>query len=175
MRNVSFKINLIGDIIGKLKQIKAGFSKVTEEARKATGQTTKLQSVCDKLNMTNLNATLDVFDKLGSHIESATEASMSFGQVAMSIEATSNLIRKVNGHIKELASSYNTFDTAMRSVNTMMGLSEDGFLQMRESISNLSKEIPNGLERCHGEKEYMRMKSILYTHYIIIIISTYKT
>lgn len=91
MRNVSSKINLIGDIIGKLKQIKAWFSKVAEEARKATGQTTKLQSVCDKLNMTNLSATLDVFDKLGSHIESAAEASMSFGQAMADLSSITGI------------------------------------------------------------------------------------
>jgi hypothetical protein len=91
MRNVSSKINLIGDIIGNLKQIKAGVSKVTEEARKATGQTTKLQSVCDKLNMANLSATLDVFDRLSSHIESATEVSMSFGQAMADLSSITGI------------------------------------------------------------------------------------
>ena len=79
---------------------------------------------------------------VGDSVKATTGFWMSFGQVAMSIEATSNLISKVNGQIKKTASSYNTFDTAMRSANTMMGLGEDVFLQMRESISDLSKEIP---------------------------------
>ena len=64
---------------------------------------------------------------VGDSVKATTGFWMSFGQVAMSIEATSNLISKVNGQIKELASSYNTFDTAMRSANTMMGLGENVF------------------------------------------------
>lgn len=83
-----------------------------------------------------------VVKTVGDSIKTTTGFWTSFGKAAMSIEATSNLISKVNGQIKELASSYNTFDTAMRSANTMMGLGEDGFAQMRESISDLSKEIP---------------------------------
>lgn len=79
---------------------------------------------------------------VGDSVKRTTGFWTSFGKVAMGIEATSNLINKVNGQIKELASSYNTFDTAMRSANTMMGLGEDGFAQMKESISELSKEVP---------------------------------
>lgn len=145
MKNVSFRIGIVDKISAGLKNIKGGFEKVAKAA-------TTLQSHINDIDVINLSAAFDVLERMSGHIESATEASMSFGQVAMSIEATSNLISKVNGQIKELASSYNTFDTAMRSANTMMGLGEDVFLQMRESISDLSKEILNGLERCHGEK-----------------------
>ena len=81
-------------------------------------------------------------ETVGESVKRSTGYWSSFGKVTMGIDAVTDIISKLNGHIKELTSSYNTFDTAMRSANTMMGLSEDGFLQMRESISDLSKEIP---------------------------------
>lgn len=77
--------------------------------------------------------------------ESVKEANSAFAQwtqTTMALSALSDLSNKLNGHIQECASSFDDFDQAMRAANTMMGLGEDGFQDMKDALSEMSKEIP---------------------------------
>lgn len=84
MKNVSFRINIVDKISAGLKNIKGGFEKAAKAA-------TTLQSHINNIDAINLSAAFDVLERMSGHIESATEASMSFGQAMADLSSITGI------------------------------------------------------------------------------------
>lgn len=117
MKNVSFRIGIVDKISAGLKNIKGGFEKVAKAA-------TTLQSHIDNIDYINLSAAFDVLDRMSGHIESATEASMSFGQAMADLSSITGI---TGAELEELSAQSRKFgkesglgaDTAARAYSLL--------------------------------------------------------
>ena len=72
----------------------------------------------------------------------AQKAMDGWASFAMGMQAVQDLVGSLNTHVQGLAASFDDFDRSMRAANTMMGLGEEGFGEMKAALSELSREIP---------------------------------
>lgn len=117
MKNVSFRIGIVDKISAGLKNIKGGFEKVAKAA-------TNLQSHIDNIDYINLSSAFDVLERMSGHIESATEASMSFGQAMADLSSITGI---TGAELEELSAQSRKFgkesglgaDTAARAYSLL--------------------------------------------------------
>ena len=92
MNNISFTIEIKDKISSGIKKISDFFDTYSETAKKATQQTAKFKSVCEKLNLPNFNAALQVFDRFGSSVSGATEKGMAFQQSIADLSSITGIV-----------------------------------------------------------------------------------
>ena len=69
-----------------------------------------------------------------------------WGASAVVFSSLNQIVGGLNDQIQKVAESFNSFDKSMRAANTMAGLNEEQFGQMKDSISELGKVIPKTRE-----------------------------
>lgn len=94
MEKVSIIIELRDKISAALNKIEDAFEQVDKQAKAAQSQTSKFQSVCDKLKMPQFDAMLGVLDKLGGSFSVAAETGMSFGQSIADLSSITGITGK---------------------------------------------------------------------------------
>ena len=94
MENVSIKITLTDKISDGLKKIKSLFEGVEVSSRKATSQTDKFRSICDKLRNTNILAVADMFERVGEAVGEAAAAGMQFRQSVADLSSITGIAGK---------------------------------------------------------------------------------
>ena len=94
MENVSIKITLTDKISDGLKKIKSLFDDVTSSSGKATSQTDKFRSICDKLRNTNILAVADMFERVGEAAAEAAAAGMQFRQSVADLSSITGIAGK---------------------------------------------------------------------------------
>ena len=94
MENVSIKITLTDKISDGLKKIKSLFEGVEVSSRKATSQTDKFRSICDKLRNTNILAVADMFERVGEAVAGAAAAGMQFRQSVADLSSITGIAGK---------------------------------------------------------------------------------
>lgn len=85
--------------------------------------------------------------------QTAKEASDEIQKMAMqnmNWDMLLNGVEQLNNGIQGLAGSYDSFNKSMRAVNTMAGQDKDGFKELTEQVSELSKVIPMAREELAG-------------------------
>ena len=78
-------------------------------------------------------------------IQESTKMKDSLAQWSLSvqgIEATSNAVGQLNDVFQDVISSSKDFDTAMRQTNTMAGKGAKEFEGLKDSVSEVAKEVP---------------------------------
>lgn len=83
-----------------------------------------------------------LFTELNKVQEQADKTRKTIASVAADIASFSKAFDGITSAVNELTASYNTLDTAMRKVNTMAGLSKEGFERITDEVKALSAEIP---------------------------------
>lgn len=78
--------------------------------------------------------------------EFGESVSQKWSGIITGISSLNQVVGTLNDHIQKVANSFNSFDQSMRAVNTMAGLNEEQFGQMKDSISELGKVIPKTRE-----------------------------
>ena len=64
----------------------------------------------------------------------------------LGVNAAMDVLGKLKGTVDDLASSYESWDTAMAAVNTMAGKDAAGLAQLTDQVGELSKSIPKARE-----------------------------
>ena len=94
MENVSIKITLTDKISDGLKKIQSLFEGVEVSSRKATSQTDKFRSICDKLRNTNILAVADMFERVGEAVAGAAAAGLQFRQSVADLSSITGIAGK---------------------------------------------------------------------------------
>lgn len=94
MENVSIKITLTDKISDGLKKIKSLFEGVEVSSRKATSQTDKFRSICDKLKATDFVAVAEKFERLGEVVAGAAAAGLQFRQSVADLSSITGIAGK---------------------------------------------------------------------------------
>ncbi|MBP5388420.1 MAG: phage tail tape measure protein, partial [Prevotella sp.] len=64
----------------------------------------------------------------------------------LGVNAAMDVLGKLKGTVDDLANSYESWETAMATVNTMAGKDAAGLAQLTDQVSELSKTIPKARE-----------------------------
>lgn len=112
-KSVEFKINIKSDDGGVLKRL-------TVEAEGLEGILTEVG---------------DAAQAAGNQLREMADKSLVFDAAVKSLD-------KLNGMVSALAEPFDSFETAMRSANTMAGKSGDEFEALTDQVVELSKTIP---------------------------------
>ncbi len=106
MKIVSLTIQLKDKISAVIGQINGAVDDLTKGMKAAQGQTQKFQTVCSKLKMPDLNATLQVIERAGGMFASASEGGMSFGQAIADLSSITGIAGE---ELKELEENSRRF------------------------------------------------------------------
>lgn len=88
------------------------------------------------------NTARKAFDSVSKASEGFASTFIKLSQKAQLFDALTNGIEKVKGVIEGTTASYRSFDEAMRAANTMAGKGPEEFKKLKDSVADLSKEIP---------------------------------
>lgn len=111
--NITLKINLVDDATGGIKSVVAELENATDVTKQLT------QNVKDA----------------GGWLDKMANKVFKFNQLADALRGVSDVIGQITAPAVD-------FERAMRKANTMAGLGAEEFADMKNSIHDLSKEIP---------------------------------
>ena len=90
----------------------------------------------------------DLKEAIGDVRKAADNIGLSKGWETMmlGVNAAMDVLGKLKGTVDDLANSYESWETAMATVNTMAGKDAAGLAQLTDQVSELSKTIPKARE-----------------------------
>lgn len=104
-------------------------------------------------NSKELTVLVDDVEEFTTKINEATNATKKFGKssenvgsLVVALDSVNNVIGNLNSQVQKITSSFNSFETSMRAVNTMAGMNEEEFDALTDSVTELGKTIPKTRE-----------------------------
>lgn len=157
MSALSFTIKLVDKISDTLKKIQGNVSVVGHEMDKTTGVTKKFGDICKQIKAPNINAVLDIADRVGSAFSSAVATGMNFGQSMADLSSITGIAGAELAGLEENArkigaSSGLGADTAARAYATLASQIEisrigiDGLNTLQEKSVTLAQAAGMSLD-----------------------------
>lgn len=108
----------------------------------------RLSFQLNKEGIDEANARLvELFKTLNQANDASKSATKQWQEYAMGAAGITTALSGLNNAISSLTSSYLSFDSAMRRVNTMAGLGQQGFEEIKDSVDELAQSIPLAREQ----------------------------
>lgn len=84
----------------------------------------------------------DVIDELPESAKRANSSLTDMGSFALALNASIEVVERLQGVINGIADDFDKFDKGMRAVNTMAGLNQEGLSQLTGQVEELANTIP---------------------------------
>lgn len=158
MSALSFTIKIVDKISDTLKKIQGNVSAVGKEVDKTSGITKRFGYICQQIKAPNLNAVLDIADRIGGVFSSAAATGMTFGQSMADLSSITGITGEELANLEENArrvgaSSGLGADTAARAYATLASQIEisrigiDGLNLLQEKSVTLAQAAGMSLDQ----------------------------